>query len=204
MRRLSVLVGLLAALMAGACARPGSAQPVRDADGIIRTAGCSIPSTPPATEMFGTPQPVNQNYLDDIDGRIRPYVERHFVGVYAGLANDSPGNRVRVYRVPSAAFDAWIAGAFADVCVEVVDAKHSAAELDALANRINDDQAYWTSVGVPIYWTDRPEDGTAVHVATSADDVAKARQLLPQRYGPDAPIDVVPGQPSMLQRVTRA
>ncbi len=143
--------------------------------------------------MFGTPQPANQNAHDEIAGRIEPYAQQHFADVYAGLELNNPDNRVRVFRVPSAAFDTWITGTFAEVCVELVDARHPAAELTALATRIADDFDYWRSVGVPIYSTSPLYDGSGVQVTTS--DVTKARPQLLLRYGANAPIIVVAAEP---------
>jgi hypothetical protein len=43
--------------------------------------------------------------------------------------------RIRVYRKPSAEFDAWVVSAFAADCVEVVDARYSEKELRAWVER---------------------------------------------------------------------
>jgi hypothetical protein len=130
---------VLAALALGGCARAGGhgvtpGGPVEDA--VVRTAGCATATSPPVMTIDGTPQPANQEELDALAGLVQPYAEAHFADVYTGLEIRSEVDRIRVYRMPSADFDAWITRAFARDCVEVVGAAHSAKELNALADRI--------------------------------------------------------------------
>jgi hypothetical protein len=175
------LAGCGSATQAGAPAGPG----------VLQTAGCGLHTTAPAMMADGTPQPANQNALDEIANRVQPYGVEHFAGVYAGVEIRSASNRIRVYRVPSADFDAWILREFTPVCVEVADARHSRQDLFALKQRIVDDVDYWTARGIPINTIGVPADGSGVQVTTT--DIAKASQELPARYGADAPITITYG-----------
>jgi hypothetical protein len=186
---------MLALLAAAGCASGAGSTPaprpsaVKGADGILRTAGCASATVPPSPTVDGTAQPSNQNDLDGVLSQLDPYAQQHFAAVYSGAEVRSETDRLRVYRVPSAAFDAWLTSTYGKDCVEVVDAKHSALQLTTLANRIASDLTYWHSVGIPV-WTVAPlNDGSAVQVGTT--NVAAATRELPLRYGADAPIVVV-------------
>jgi len=192
-RLVCVLVLALLALAGCSHGSGNTAAPkpsaVKGADGILRTAGCETATVPPAPTADGTPQFSNQSDLDSVLSQLEPYAQQHFADVYSGAEVRSETDRVRIYRVPSAAFDAWVTSAYTKDCVEVADAKHSAQELTALANRIADDLTYWKSVGIPV-WTIAPlYDGSAVQVGTT--NVAGATRELPLRYGADAPLVVV-------------
>jgi hypothetical protein len=150
--------------------------------GKVRTHGCSI-----------TPLPNS----DPQRGPIDSYARAHFAEVYAGLADYSP--RLLVYRKPSAAFDAWITNDYANACVTVIDAPHSAIELKAWSDRITADVRYWWSIGVPIDGWGPMAQGTGVEVITT--DVDKVCRSLPRRYGYDAPIIVMEGGPFSAQSV---
>jgi hypothetical protein len=180
-----VLAGCGSATQAGA--PPG--------DGVVRTAGCGPPTTAPAMTVGGTLQPANQNALDEIANRVQPYGMEHFAGVYTSVEIRSESNRIRVYRVPSAVFDAWILKEFAAVCVEVADARHSRQELTALGQRIADDIDYWNAQGIPINSISPAHDGSGVQVTTT--NIAKASEELPARYGTDAPITITYGEPAV-------
>ena len=203
-RRTAVLA-LVAFVVAG-CAGPGtgptpgagpdsprtpSASPAPGR--VVRTAGCSTATSPPATAIDGTPQPANQEYLDGVAGRLRPFARAHFPDVYSGLELRSEQNRLRVYRKPSAAFDAWLLRAFASECVEAVDAPHSERELGALAGRVSADMDYWRKHGVPVSFVSAKGDGTDVEVGTT--DVVRAKREFTLRYGAAAPLSVVYGEP---------
>jgi hypothetical protein len=185
LRRLGCVL-VLAVAMSGCSGSPTTSPPAPHAttgtDGILRTAGCT--ATPTSTP---TADPGN-----DVPSHVESYATQHFPDAYAGQELRADTNRLRVYRVPSVPFDTWLTGTFANTCVEVVDAKHSAKELNALADRIGNDLAYWKSVHIPV-WTVAPlTDGSAVQVGTS--DVDGATKQMPLRYGADAPIVVVYAQ----------
>jgi hypothetical protein len=159
---------------------------------VVRTAGCGLPTTAPAMTVDGTPQPANQGALDEIADRVQAYSAGHFSGVYTGVEIRSKTNRIRVYRVPSADFDAWILKEFANVCVEVANSTHSRQELTALQQRIADDVDYWKGRGIPINTISAATDGSGVEVTTT--NVAEASKELPARYGADAPITIKYGE----------
>jgi hypothetical protein len=187
-----LVIGALVLVLAG-CARP-STSPA--GEGPVQTAGCATATSPPAMTIDGTPQPANQEALDALAGRIEQVAKTRFAAVYTGLELRSEQNRLRVYRVPSGDFDRWLTGTFADDCVEVVDAAHSAQELNALADRITGDDAYWTSQHIPIGTVSPRVDGSGVDVTTT--EVARASSALVQRYGTTVPIKVEYGEPPTL------
>lgn len=182
------------ALALAGCARPGTAPGGHpDAAGMVRTAGCATATSPPAMSIDGTPQPANQERLDGVANRLQPYAQAHFADVFTGVELRSEQDRIRVYRKPSADFDAWMVANFATDCVEIVDALHSAKELTALQDRIVADIPYWQSRGVVVNEVSANPDGSGVQVGTT--DVERARSELTQRYGADAPIEVVQANP---------
>lgn len=159
----------------------------------VRTAGCARHTGPPRTSIDGTPQPANQAVLDEIADRITSIAEQRYGEVYAGLELVQEQDRLRVYRKPSKGFDAWILRDFRTDCVEVIDAAHSAVELQALADRIAGDIDYWDQHGVRVNTISARFDGSGVEVGTV--DVAKAREEMPKRYGPAIPILVEQQEP---------
>lgn len=178
------------------CATPGTgpmpgASPARGR--IVRTAGCATVTSPPAMTVAGTPQPANQEYLDGVAGRVQPYARAHFTSVYSGLELRSEQNRLRVYRKPSAGFDAWVLRDFKSECIEVVDALHSERELTAFAGRISGDFEYWRKKGVPVNYVSPAGDGSAVEVGTT--DIERTKREFALRYGTAVPLKVVYGQP---------
>lgn len=195
-RRWIAAVALLA--LAG-CARPGHAAqaPGVSTDGMVRTAGCATATSPPAMSIDGTPQPANQNYLDGIAGRLEPYAQAHFADVYSGLELRSAQDRIRVYRKPSASFDAWVLGQFTTDCVELADARFAKAELSALVDRVAADFGYWRAKQVAVNTVSAKVDGSGVEVGTT--DVARATRELPRRYGTSIPITVVYAAPANFQ-----
>jgi len=185
-------IGVLLLALAG-CARPTSSPA---GSGPVVTAGCATATSPPAMSIDGTPQPANQEALDALAGRVQSVATTRFAAVYTGLELRSEQDRLRVYRVPSSAFDTWLTGAFKDDCIEVVDAAYSAQELNALADRITGDLAYWQSQHIPIGTVSPRVDGSGVDVTTT--EVARASAALVQRYGTAVPIDVEYGEPPTL------
>ena len=197
---------MIVALVLAGCAGPGtgptpgaspagpltpSASPAPGR--MVRTAGCAAATSPPAMTVDGTPQPANQEYLDGVAGRLRPFARAHFAGVYSGLELRSAQNRLRVWRKPSAAFDAWMLREFKSECIEAVDARHSEQELGALSNRIAADMQYWDKHGVPVSFFSAEGDGSAVEVGTT--DVARTKREFTLRYGAAAPLRFVYGKP---------
>ncbi|OLB80218.1 MAG: hypothetical protein AUI14_07505 [Actinobacteria bacterium 13_2_20CM_2_71_6] len=190
MKKVPLLALALVAFTVSGCAQGTTNAPlaVPPPDGMLRTDGCATHTSPPAMTIDGTPQPANQNDLAALAGRVQPYADAHFADVYTGLELRSETDRIRVYRKPSAAFDAWIVKEFARDCVEVVDTAHNQRELQALADRISADMAYWQAQRLPINSVGASIDGT-VNVGTT--EVDRARRELPQRYGTDIAIVVV-------------
>jgi hypothetical protein len=184
-----LVIGVLLIALAG-CARPDVAG---GPAGPVVTAGCATATSPPAMTIDGTPQPANQEALDDLAGRVQSVAQTRFAEVYTGLELRSEQNRLRVYRVPSTDFDSWLVKAFKTDCIEVVDAAHSARELNALVDRISGDQAYWQAQHITISTISPRVDGSGVDVTTT--EVARASEALEQRYGTAVPIAVVYGEP---------
>ena len=187
-----LVLGVLVLALAG-CARPTSSPA---GEGPVVTAGCATATSPPAMSIDGTPQPANQEALDALAGRVESVAKTRFAAVYTGLELRSEQDRLRVYRVPSNEFDSWLTGTFKDDCIEVVDAAHSAPELDALVDRITGDIAYWQSQHIPIGTISPRVDGSGVDVTTT--EVARASAALAQRYGTAVPINVEYGEPPTL------
>jgi hypothetical protein len=169
---------------------------------VIGLAACTHDGTPAPT---GTPSPEaaascpssaaseqpspDADILNSLADRLQPYAEEHFADVYAGLVVDGQQARLRVYRKPSRAFDAWVDRAFDRDCVELQDAVHSIKELRQLQDRITADSTYWEDHGIRIIRIGTKVDGSGVEVGTN--EVDRARAELPGRYGSDAPIVVV-------------
>ncbi|MGH3751400.1 MAG: hypothetical protein ACRDRP_01680 [Pseudonocardiaceae bacterium] len=109
-----------------------------------------------------------------------------FPAHYAGL--ELLAGQVVVYRKASTDFDQALQGLRLPVEVVVRDAPYSAAELQALVERIQGDFAYWQGLGVPISTVGARHDGTAVAVGTEHPD--QASRLLAQRYGAVPPVVV--------------
>lgn len=165
----------------------------RRADGVVQTAGCAFATTTPAMEISGTPQPENQNRLDEVAGRLNPVASSRFPDVYASVELVQIHDRILVRRKPSASFDAWVLRDFARDCVEIVDARYSMVELRARADRISADTAYWRSRGVQINMIGPRPDKGDIEIGVS--DVDKAKKLLPAYYGPGVPLEIVKAEP---------
>lgn len=132
-------------------------------------------------------EPASGDYWEPIEvlGRER------FSDYYAGLA--IVAGAVEVFRKPSGEFDRAARGLRIGVRLMFRDVAYSAQELQAVADAITGDLAYWRARGIVLHtWGPRPELG-AVEVTTT--DPAAARRLLPSRYGSAPPILVVQGGP---------
>jgi hypothetical protein len=108
--------------------------------------------------------------------------------IYAGLVADAGGNRITVYRKPSADFDAAVRAMAGDVTVSLRTAQHSRTELQSLQRSV---LAYAESKNVLVSSTEPPADGGAL-VVRVAGDVANGRRILTAKYGSD--IKVLEGE----------
>jgi hypothetical protein len=163
-------------------------------DGVLETPGCATYSNAPTTAIQGTPVIGNSDIINDLNNRLVPYATAHFGDVYALTEVETDIGRLRVYRKPSAAFDAWMMREFARDCVEIADAKASAQEMEAWSRRIiDDDRAYWSNRGISIQTVSGNPVTGVVEVGVSAKGLARARSELPAHY-PGAQIVVVESQ----------
>jgi hypothetical protein len=182
------VAGFAVALLA-ACGNARADESPAGPRDVPLTAGCATRTSPPAMTVDGTPIPANQQVLDALAERVESTATERYADIYAGVMIVPETDRIRVFRKPGPAFDAWISDTFATDCVEIVDAAHANRDLRALQDRISDDFAYWRSNGVRINSVFAKVDGSAVEVGTQ--DTERARTELPKRYGADAPIQVV-------------
>lgn len=111
----------------------------------------------------------------DLDAR-----PRH-TAVYTGLSVDESHNTLKIWRIPSADFDADICGAAEKgVRIRLYDTDVTRKHLDALADRISEDMNRWEGtfqmreVGV--------DERGFVHVGV--DDPKKAEPLIEEEFGP--------------------
>jgi hypothetical protein len=165
--------------------------PTPRADGVLETPGCVGYRPNMATMQDGTPVAPNQEALSELAMRVQPYAMSHFADVWA-QAEMRPDGRLRLYRKPSAEFDAWIMRDFAAECIEVTDAKATEKEMEAWARQI--DVRYWERRGIEIFTVGgTPVNGVLV-VEVAEEDLAAARAQIPKRY-PDLEIRVRAGVP---------
>ncbi|GAA1825227.1 hypothetical protein HC028_24555 [Planosporangium flavigriseum] len=157
-------------------------------DGVVRTAGCTGRTSPPANSIAGTPQPANQEFLSVLAGRIRTYAEAHFADLFTDVGMRQETNRIRVYRKPSAAFDNWIRHDFATECVEMVDAPYSAPELQAFLGQVEADRAYWKAHGIQFNRVSVDDSGT-VTIGVEQARLEQARREIPSHYNFPVVID---------------
>jgi hypothetical protein len=116
--------------------------------------------------------------------------------VYAGVEVVAEASRVRVYRKPSGAFDDWIRKSFTERCVELANAKHSAAELAALTTKVEGDIGYWAELGINITGTAPRQDGSALVVGVEKAVVDRAKKEFPVRYGSEISIIIEENGPA--------
>ena len=86
-----------------------------------------------------------------------------------------------VHRQPSEAFDAWVRSTFAARCVEMIDTRYSAADVEAIRVRIRADRTYWQSRGLRMNTLSVDAMGT-VTIGVDPGQVEKARAEIPPRY----------------------
>ncbi len=164
------------------------------ADGILRTGGCATYHTAGPTTIAGTPVDGNSAIVNDLNNRVVSYAMEHFSSVYALTELVSDIGVLRVYRVPSAAFDEWAMRELAHDCLQIADARSSAVEMEATAHHISDDRSYWSKNGIHVLSVSgNPIDGT-LEVAVPAKDLDKARRDIPRHY-PSLQVRIVAGGP---------
>ncbi len=105
---------------------------------------------------------------------------RRFAHVYTGLRVDAGAMTLDLYRIPDAAFDRAVCRATsADVTVRLHDTTAANTELEALKDRISEEQARWDGT-FTIRVVDATEDG---HVSVGVDKPEVAEPLLRKTYG---------------------
>jgi len=200
-----VFCSMLAVLLVGACAQqmtiggPADSEggPNPQVGGEWRTDGCGVPRSPEVVETGGAAMPLTPADLEAVLSRISQEGPARFADSYAGLEVEPEQVQAVVYRVPSAAFDAFVRAVAGNACVVVRDAVHTAAELGRFVERIGSDLEYWQGRGVRISSVGPIHDGSGVRVGTP--DVMLAEVELPKRYGVQPPIRVEQeGQPQVL------
>jgi len=174
----AVVLVLSPVLGLGACARPA----MRDGP----EAGPPPVAVPTASASSFYAQ---QGRLDEMAGRVAR-IGASYPQVFAGVELAPDHSRIIVFRIPSAPFDAAVRSALPGAPVSIVDAAHSARELNKLLDRVSADLAYWKGRGIPLNGMSPAVDGSGLRVFTT--DPARARPLFVQRYG-SAPIQLVAG-----------
>lgn len=189
---------LIAAALSGCAGQKEAAEasaPPPSLDGAA-TPGCGLarPAPSPIETAGSTMWPTSAS-LDDLLGRIGAAGEGRFAEHFAGLEVVPEKGHAIVYRVPSADFDAFVTREAGEECVYLRDAVFGRSTLQAMAERVINDSAYWRKKGIQINSTSAGHDGTAVTVGVLPADVARARVELPQRYGTAVPIIVEEQEP---------
>jgi len=186
-RRHLALVPVVVAIMAMAAGCGGSPErSTKDTPAV--TAGCAAQGGNPSA-------PVDETDLNVVADEIHTKAQADFKDSYAGVEVISEASRVRVYRKPAPALDEWIRKTFTERCVEVTDAKHSAAELAALTAKVEGDIGYWAELGINITGTAAKQDGSALVVGVEKNG-NRAKSELPARYGSDIAIIIEENGPA--------
>ena len=159
----------------------GVTPPPVPADGVLRTPGCANYPVAPPTKIDGTPVSGNSEVTNEQNNKIFPYATSHFPDAFA-LTEVTDTGRLRVYRKPSAAFDAWIMRDFASECVEIADAKMSSVEFSQVLNLVLADAGYWHGRGIEILSVGGSPAVGDVIVGVTAASLEKARQQIPAHY----------------------
>jgi hypothetical protein len=165
-----VTTGLATVALAGVVAGVLLAQPTDTSRhlgaAVLRTPGCAASA------------PADQPGLDRTATRLRPEAESRYADSFADLEIT---DRLRVYRKPSAGFDAWVMQDFAADCVELVDAPYSGRELQAFRDQVDADRDYFEKQGIDLNSVTVDVDGT-ITIGVDADQVGKAKDRIPGRY----------------------
>ena len=183
----AVAVLSLALLTTAGCAQPGRGGLAAPAPGPTSPLWISCPSPRPnPTSTLDEIYQVSSS-LSELADRVRPVAQR-FPDVYSGLAIEAECDRLVVYRVPSADFDAAVRAALPGEPVLIRDAKFSERELEALAQRISDDFDHWRARGIEV--TSVGGDPTTGVIRVGTKDVERVRREFPARYGIAVPFEV--------------
>jgi hypothetical protein len=182
----AVATGLVitALLLATGCGRQTAVAPATPA-----TPGSSAPSTPSGSAPTpGSSGPADQEKLDAAANAIER-LGRSQPDSFTGLAVDVPGDRVVVYRKPSASFDAALARLHTGVRIGKQDAPRSIGELTATRNRVTammGHTAGYTIIsigdGSDTSWTKG-----VVEVGVTG-DLARAKKDLGARFGDEVAV----------------
>jgi hypothetical protein len=160
-------------------------------DGVLETPGCVGYQPNMATMQDGTPIAPNQEALSELAMRVQPYAMSHFDDVWTQAEMRSDG-RLRLYRVPSTGFDAWIMRDFATECLEIADATWSEQQAAASVERVTREFRYWRDRGIDIVGGHADAVEGMVVVTVEEQDLAPARAQIPKRY-PDLRVTVEVG-----------
>jgi len=187
MGALAVAVLGLGLLSLAGCAQPGRGGLAAPAPGPTSPLWISCPS--PRPNPTSTLDEIYQisSSLSELADRVRPVAQR-FPDVYSGLAIEAECDRLVVYRVPSADFDAAVRAALPGEPILIRDAKYSERELEALAHRISDDFAYWRARGIEVVSVGGDPGAGVMRVGTK--DVERVKREFPARYGIAVPFEV--------------
>jgi hypothetical protein len=180
-------VALLAVLTASATVLAKDA--VAGAKDTVDTAGCVSPSPGQLVSLGDRGE--DSMYIDTAEteaaiGRIRNAGEGRFPDSFAGLGVDPQHGVTTVYRVPDAAFDAYIAEVAGPLCFRIRPARHSAKELKPWRDRIEADLQAWTDQGVP--FESLSTDGRGEGIRVGSQDPHATEAAFRAKYGADAPI----------------
>ena len=175
--------------------REATPTPTPRTDGVLETPGCVGDKPDLATMQDGTPIAPNQEALNELAQRILPYALTHFDDVWT-QAEMRPDGRLRLYRVPSTEFDAWIMHDFGHECLEITDARWSEERAVASIERVMSEHRYWRGRGIDIVSGHADAVAGRVVVTVEKKDLAQARAQIPERY-PGLPITVEEAAPSV-------
>lgn len=154
-----------------------------------RTSGCATRRSPVMIRTAGATFPATDPQVEALAGQIQKEGQARFAAVYAGLEMVPEQVSMIVYRRPSADFDAYLRQQAGGECVTVRDAAHSAAELQALVERVSADMGYWRGRGIVINSVGPKANGSGIEVGTQ--NLAAVRVELPKRYGSSVPFFAV-------------
>jgi hypothetical protein len=162
---------------------------------IVRTKGCATATSTPS-QLGNTGQLANMDKLMKLYERLDPAARSRFGSVYVETRLALMRDRIQVYRVPSTQFDRWVLDTFAADCVEVLDAKFSAAQAAAWEQRIVNDieSGYWKQRGIGVASVSH-DVARGVVVVGVLDHLDQARVAVPSRY-PGVPIEVKQDYPA--------
>jgi hypothetical protein len=155
----------------------------------FRTAGCAAVHPSPATT--GSAGPAGPSRIDELVNRFLSQAQLRFPDVYTGLEILADRSGIRVYRLPSALFDGWVVGEFANNCVEVARARHSVAGTAQLRARIVADLDYWDARHIFIAIASVQPDGSiGLGLNAYPHGLSRAGRDIVRHYHSDIPIDV--------------